>query len=334
MADYKSAIWMPNQNFFPNTGKKSFLILHGTAGGSSAQGIANFFKGTEGTDHPASTHYIVGQDGTVVQTVHEKDGAYGNGVVTSDNWSGNPNFYTISIEHVKSATDNSNQLTEAQKQASFKLVKDICQRNNIGMHDADDTTGITGHFAIDPVSRARCPGPYPWAELWDYLAGKKEEIMPKTIDLTDGTIASHFVGDDKLWRSDNGYIIGHAILDFYRRFGGDNLCGLSYLGLPVSNEIGIPGKPGAVCQRFERAVVCYDPSIPHSIDNPPGAEKDNVYLLHIDSGPGQDPRVAALQAENDKLKALLASSNLGQVATIIQHISGDVDLIKKLVSTQ
>src|SRR3989442_1725936 len=99
MSDYKSALWIPNGNYFANTGKKLFVILHGTAGGSSAQGIANYFQGTEGGSSPVSSHYVIGQDGTVVQTVLEKDGAYANGVVNNPNWTGNPNYYTISIEH-------------------------------------------------------------------------------------------------------------------------------------------------------------------------------------------------------------------------------------------
>ncbi len=171
MSDYSKALWIPNNNYFPNTGKKSFLILHSTAGGSSAQEIANYFKGTEGSNNPVSSHYVIGKDGTVIQTVREADGAWGNGVVTNSNWTGNPNLYTISIEHVKSSTDNSEPLTPAQQAASFALIKDICQRNGIGMHDADNTTGITGHFSIDPVNRARCPGNFDFNALWAYLSG-------------------------------------------------------------------------------------------------------------------------------------------------------------------
>lgn len=166
-------VQMPVNNFFPDSGKKAFIILHGTAGGTSAEAIARYFKGTEGTENPLSTHYIIGQDGTIVQCVQEKDGAYGNGVVTNKNWLGNPNDYSISIEHVKQHDDNSDELTDVQKQASFALIKDICERNGIGMHDADSQTGITGHFNIDPVNRARCPGAYPWQELWDYLQGSQ-----------------------------------------------------------------------------------------------------------------------------------------------------------------
>jgi N-acetyl-anhydromuramyl-L-alanine amidase AmpD len=171
MTDYAGAIWSPNNNYFPNTGKKSFLILHGTAGGSSAQEIASYFQSTQGSDNPVSSHYIVGQDGTVVQTVRESDGAYGNGVVTNPNWLGNPNYYTLSVEHVKPDDANATALTPAQQAASFALIRDICQRNGIGMFDATDTTGITGHFSIDPVNRSRCPGTFDWNALWAYLQG-------------------------------------------------------------------------------------------------------------------------------------------------------------------
>jgi len=178
MVDYKGAIWSPSNNFFPNTGKKSFVILHATAGGSSAEGIADYFRSTEGSNSPVSSHYVVGQDGHVLQVIAEKDGSYANGVVTNSNWSNNPNYYTISIEHVKSTSDNSEPLTPAQQAASFPLIKDICQRNGIGMHDADDNTGITGHFSIDPINRARCPGNYPWQELWNYLSGGTTPVTP------------------------------------------------------------------------------------------------------------------------------------------------------------
>jgi len=81
----------------------------------------------------------------------------------------NPNLITISIEHVKSSTDNSNEITEAQKAATIALSKNIIARNpGIKKAWADSTGGITGHYSISPISRERCPGPFPWAE---YYAG-------------------------------------------------------------------------------------------------------------------------------------------------------------------
>lgn len=332
MTDYASALWMPNSNFFPDTGKKSFLILHGTAGGSSAQEIAQYFQGTQGSSNPVSSHYIVGQDGMVVQCVLEKDGAYAQGVVTNSNWQGNPNDYCISIEHVKSSTDNSDALTPVQQAASFALIKDICQRNGIGMHDADNTTGITGHFAIDPVNRARCPGNYPWSDLWNYLSGGQEQ--PMSIDLTNGAVANFFTGNATQWTcSKNGFTIHGEILAFYQTHGGDTLCGLTDLGLPQSNELPVDGKPGVVKQEFERGCVEFDPN--KQDDNPPGSGR--VYKVHFERDPravALQSQIVTLQAEVTSLKALLASSNLGQVASLGQQIADDVALIMKLVSTQ
>ena len=84
----------------------------------------------------------------------------------------NPNYVTISIEHVKPSTDNSDALTAAQKDASFKLVRDIVSRwPAIRTAWANSAGGITGHFSISPISRERCPGPYPWDELFAFLTG-------------------------------------------------------------------------------------------------------------------------------------------------------------------
>ena len=48
----------------------------GTAGGSSAENIA---AGDQNPASNGSTHYVIGQDGTVVQCVDESDAAWGNG---------------------------------------------------------------------------------------------------------------------------------------------------------------------------------------------------------------------------------------------------------------
>ncbi len=190
MTDEPTTIWIPNQNFFPgrNGLKPAYIILHGTAGGTSAVAIANYFASTQGGPNPVASNYIIDQAGTIVQTVLEADGAYANGFISGtpgtampdsgngirDAWwspSVNPNLITVSIEHVKSSTDNSDQLTDAQKQASFTLIKHICERNGIPMRPADATGGITGHYSIDAINRTHCPGSYPWSDLWAFLQG-------------------------------------------------------------------------------------------------------------------------------------------------------------------
>ncbi|HLW02688.1 MAG TPA: hypothetical protein VKT82_28800 [Ktedonobacterales bacterium] len=85
------------------------------------------------------------------------------------------------------------------------------------------------------------------------------------------------------WRcKQTGFTIKGPMLNFYRSFGGNGLYGLTYLGLPVTEE-GLPALAGApligvgvTVQKFERATVACDPQ--HILDNPPGSGP--VYLLH------------------------------------------------------
>ncbi|TMC17094.1 MAG: N-acetylmuramoyl-L-alanine amidase [Chloroflexi bacterium] len=151
--------------------KPTHVVLHGTAGGSKAENTANYFK-TSTVD--ASAHLIIGQDGTIVQGISMDDAAWGNGILLNPRLpfpaNVNPNYYTISIEHCKPSTDNSDQLTEAQKQSSFKLVKTICEYYNIPKRRGDAISGIVEHADFDSINRARCPGPYPYSELMKFLA--------------------------------------------------------------------------------------------------------------------------------------------------------------------
>lgn len=318
MSDYPGAIWSPNNNFFPDTGKKSFLILHGTAGGSSAQGIADYFKGTEGSSNPVGSNYIVDQAGVVIQTVAEKDGAYAQGVVNNPNWQGNPNLYCISIEHVKSSTDNSDALTPAQQAASFPLIKDICQRNGIGMHDADDTTGITGHFAIDPVNRARCPGNYPWQDLWNYLQGGNTMNIPAGWKDDNTTLTApnghHVIQGFRDWVLQHAWDPANVPLedveaanpveDYFKSTGGTRQC-FNYCELAWTQARGI-----------------YVVGIGNELL---GCRKDRDALK---------AQIATLQAQITQLETLPVVANFQQIATIGKQIADDVNLILKLAQVQ
>lgn len=333
MPDYSKAIWMPNNNCFPDTGKKSFIILHGTAGGNSAQEIANYFKGTEGSANPVSSHYIVGKDGIVVQCVAEKDGSFGNGVVNNPNWTGNPNYYTISIEHVKSTSDNSETLTPAQQAASFALIKNICQRNGIGMHDADDTTGITSHAAIDPVNRARCPGTFDWDALWTYLNGGN---TPMT------TIPQNWTDDGTTLKSPDGTPVVLGFRDHVLNSNWDPAnvpleAEHHDLILEQSNPSLVAGqsqmfrwkrleytpKQGVFEGWLGQELLWYQKNYAELL----AKVADLQQQLNKDT---QAQEIAQLQDENAKLKALLASSNIGQISTLGKQIQDDIALIVKL----
>jgi hypothetical protein len=108
-----------------------------------------------------------------------------------------------------------------------------------------------------------------------------QEDQPMTIDLSNGTVASHFVtAPNGAWHCPKtNATIGGAILAFYQKFGGDALCGLTYAGLPTTSEIGVTGKAGVVYQKFERITLVYDPG--HALDFPPGS--GSVYAAHVDA---------------------------------------------------
>jgi N-acetyl-anhydromuramyl-L-alanine amidase AmpD len=167
----RNALWIPSNNYFPARSGHSprWIILHGTAGFTSAEEVGYYFQQAD-----VATHYIIGQDGILVQSVGEENSAWGNGGVTEGHdpwWSHrlNPNRVTISIEHVKPSRDNSDELTDIQKQVSFSLIQRICDRHNIPKRWADEHGGITGHYSMDPLHRSFCPGPYPWDELFTFL---------------------------------------------------------------------------------------------------------------------------------------------------------------------
>ncbi len=292
IADENGAIVIQNSNCFigrdGNTPK--YIILHATAGGSTAQGIAEYFQGTENTTNPVSAHYIIGLDGTIVQCNSESDGAWANGYLSPghDGWwdTGiNPNNITISIEHVKSTIDNSSPLTLEQQRASFGLIQHICVRHNIPMRAADENGGITGHFSIDPVNRSRCPGSFDWNALWQHLSEDGDSML--SIQQAEEFFKE--VVPNQRWHCiQTDQDIAFAILQYYRTCTQVGLNGLSQYGLPLSGEEGVEGLEGVVLQRFERGVICYDPN--RKNDSVPGLT-GACYPMHIDKGSGIDPRI-------------------------------------------
>ena len=189
-------MYVERSRVFIDQNDHTWLVIHKTASGGSAENIATFFANDP---NMASTHYIVGQDGTIVQCVQEVDGAAGNCCLETGHASFLPlginlNVKTVSIEHVDPAPDNSTPLTEAQATASFKLVQNICVRHNIPMRKGDGAGGIIGHCDISPISRARCPGNYPWDALFGYLQNGGSSMVPQgwtddgtTLRAPDGT---------------------------------------------------------------------------------------------------------------------------------------------------
>jgi N-acetylmuramoyl-L-alanine amidase len=136
------------------------VVLHGTAGPNAV----GHFKNPKSQ---VSAHYVIEQDGSVIQMVSEDDTAWHAGGVSADSEFANgpnPNSWLIGIEFSRD-TENANDMPEVQIEAGLKLVKDMKRRygNGFGIytHDQFDTTRV-------------CPGPkFPVDRFKDAVKGRK-----------------------------------------------------------------------------------------------------------------------------------------------------------------
>jgi len=106
------------------------------------------------TTSQVSAHYGIGKNGEVHQYVQENDAAWHAGRVDAPVWklikpNVNPNLYTIGIEHEGKPDD---VWTDAMKQSSATLIREICQRWQIPI----DRNHIVGHFEVFS-KKPNCP---------------------------------------------------------------------------------------------------------------------------------------------------------------------------------
>jgi hypothetical protein len=201
------------------------------------------------------------------------------------------------------ATSEFAKLNEACIQPTIVLTNDI---------------GPNDPLAIVRQKLAQAKGPI---SVWEYspavangaitkavtaLIASLEGDMGKVINLSD--VATDFVqAPGNAWQciiKGHEYVIGNAMLDEYRRYGGDGLCGRTYLGWPDSNEVAVPSIPGATVQRFQNAVLIFDPN--HKYYPPPGAGA--VYPIDLyTSDLGIDPRIPVLQQQLTTLQQQLTN---------------------------
>lgn len=159
-------------------------------------------------------------------------------------------------------------------------------------------------WQYSPDERPACPSPWSMYAFVQYsdrqtnipgIAGQIDADIFLGGNTVGITINSPSVGDyfieqaSDIWScKQNNLVIGHAILDFYKAYGGNGLCGLTYLGLPLTNETSLPA--GGVSQKFERGIVAYDPD--RKTDNPPGSS-GFCYLMHVDGSAPADAQTIA-----------------------------------------
>jgi cell division protein FtsB len=130
----------------------------------------------------------------------------------------------------------------------------------------------------------------------------------------------------------NGKHIQGEILRFYTSFGGNALCGVTYLGLPITDEINpnVSGHPECRVQGYERGVVAYDPQ--HALDGAPGA--GSVYLLHIESSPQYTTIAGKLIALQNAYNSVVSEKNgliaqYNQNTATITQLNQQIEDLKK-----
>lgn len=264
----------------------SHLVVHGTAGGSDGSGTMAYM-GANGV----STHFALSTNGDIWQGVNVLAAAWANAPLKSPllNFAHadlNPNLWTISIEFCKPDTTNQIDITDAQKQSGFALIQAICDTYNIPKKQGDGNGGIIRHADLNSIDRSRCPGTFPFDELWQFLG---QSTGGDTTVLTIDQANNYFteVTKDQRWHcKSTGFDIAYGILTYYRTCTGVALNGLSQYGLPVSGERPILGTPGATYQVFERGVICFDAA--HKNDSVPGLSGP-CYPGHLDKFPLQSP---------------------------------------------
>lgn len=145
-------IWKGSPNFWQGRrGQKPEAVVIHIMDGTLA-GTDSWFANKSSQ---VSAHYGIGRGGQVHQYVKEEDTAWHAGVVKSPSWNllkpkVNPNLYTIGIEHEGRPGD---AWTEEMKNASAKLIREICQRWKI----PTDREHVIGHYQIDGIRRPNCP---------------------------------------------------------------------------------------------------------------------------------------------------------------------------------
>lgn len=154
--DYAPAKWVPadSTNYrVANRATFDCVIIHVTDGRARPEPVAEMWQEPH---HGSSAHFVIGQDGAVIQCVPLKDVAWHAHAVNS---------HSVGIEHCARSPkelgpdDGGLPVSEEQYASSSKLVAWICSRYEI--HPSRAT--ILGHNEADSATtHADCPTGAGW----------------------------------------------------------------------------------------------------------------------------------------------------------------------------
>jgi len=185
--------WVGTVNYWKGRrGRKPVAIVNHITDGLMPGCLAWMQNFTAGV----SANYLITKSGEILQLVKDEDIAWANGIVNKPSWplydGTNPNRYTISIEHEGFAGE---KLTEEQYQATLWLHRHLTEKHAIPV----DENHIIGHYRIDSVNRANCPGAgFPWQRLFRDLKGGTGKMTEVKV-VVKGKEIPGIIINDRAW---------------------------------------------------------------------------------------------------------------------------------------
>lgn len=170
--------------YYKEQNKPEIIVIH------IAQGWASTSKvWAEQGYYGASYHFMVDEDGSIMQHLGFSDGGYHAGISPNapspriPTWKGhgvNVNNYSIGIEHEGMTGE---PFEDEQIKASAALCRWLCLKLNISM----DRDHIVGHYQIDLVNRPNDPGStFPWEKYMKLVRLEgSDEMSPEDREVFD-----------------------------------------------------------------------------------------------------------------------------------------------------
>lgn len=149
--------WVPSPNFGPrpNGSGPSLVVLHGTAGATTAGDLS----WCTSPQSKVSYHYLVGRTGRVYQLVKEGARAWHAGV---SKWGGRSNVNDFSVGVALSNRGpfpTPEPYPEAQLEAAAWLVASILKRRGL------DSSRLVGHMDVSPGRKTDPYDHFPWVDF-------------------------------------------------------------------------------------------------------------------------------------------------------------------------
>lgn len=145
------AAWSPSKNH--DARQAQVIVLHHTQMASFAEALRTL----KSANHQGrvSAHYLVGEDGRIVQLIDERARAWHAGV---GRWGALTDLNDASIG-IELDNDGAEPFAEAQVAALIRLLDDLCTRLAI------PRTAVVAHADLAPTRKADPSAHFPWARL-------------------------------------------------------------------------------------------------------------------------------------------------------------------------